>query len=143
MKVQQIMAKNPVVIAIDAETLEAYQVMKRHQIHHLLVQEDGRVVGVVSKWDFRPLINFLDEAGALKTPPPDELRLFNLGRVADIMTPNPITIAPESTVQQAAGLMLQHEVHCLPVMEQDQVIGVLTTHDLIQQVSLGTLSAEF
>jgi CBS domain-containing protein len=48
----------------------------------------------------------------------------------DFMTPNPITMAPDSTITEAARLMVEHQVGGLPVMEDDKLVGIITETDL-------------
>ncbi len=52
---------------------------------------------------------------------------------SDIMTPNPVTIAPDSTVTEAARLMVDHRVGALPVLDGGNLVGIVTEGDLIMQ----------
>lgn len=53
--------------------------------------------------------------------------------VRDVMTPDPITIAPQATVTEAAHLIVDNRVGALPVMEEGKLIGIVTEGDLILQ----------
>ncbi len=56
-------------------------------------------------------------------------------RVRDIMTPDPITIEPQESIEEALGLMHRYDIHELPVTQDDVVVGILTRRDL--QMSIG------
>ena len=55
--------------------------------------------------------------------------------VQRLMTPNPITVAPADTLGDALGVMLRHDIHELPVLESDRLVGIITRRDV--QVALG------
>ena len=55
--------------------------------------------------------------------------------VSRLMTPNPITVAPSDTLGDALGVMLRHDIHELPVMVGEQLVGIVTRRDV--QVALG------
>jgi CBS domain-containing protein len=52
------------------------------------------------------------------------------GTVAGYMTPDPVTIGPDVSIRSAADRMLEHGVHHVPVLEDDALVGVITTTDL-------------
>jgi CBS domain-containing protein len=57
-----------------------------------------------------------------------------MGRTArDIMTPNPLTVARDLTVTDAAKLMVEHRVGALPVLDGEKLVGLVTEGDLIMQ----------
>ncbi|TDB39440.1 MAG: CBS domain-containing protein [Actinobacteria bacterium] len=57
-----------------------------------------------------------------------------MGRTArDIMTPNPLTVARDLTVTDAAKLMVEHRVGALPVLDGEKLVGIVTEGDLIMQ----------
>lgn len=58
--------------------------------------------------------------------------------VADVMSKNPVTLTPEHSVRHAAQIMLHHRVSGVPVVDDGNVIGVLTEGDLLRRVELGT-----
>jgi acetoin utilization protein AcuB len=103
---------------------EARNLMRTNSIHHLLVIAAGRVVGVVSGGDLG------GRTGARSAQ--NEAR-----SVADVMSPNVVTAAPETTVQQAANLMRGRNIGCLAVLEESKPIGIVTTTDLLELIGRG------
>jgi acetoin utilization protein AcuB len=124
------MTPDPICAAPDTALPEALQLMKQHNIRRLPVVKHGRLVGIVTRGDLR---------GA---QPSEATRLsvfelhYLVGRISldEIMTPNPITIGPNVTVQAAARLMLQHKVAGLPVLDGERVAGIITESDIFRMV---------
>ena len=82
----------------------------------LPVLDEGRLVGIISKRDFKKA----KKTSALKAP----VRAF--------MTTNVTTIEPGSSPLQAARLMIQHDIGRLPVAENGRVIGIVTRSDTMR-----------
>lgn len=108
-----------VTVDLDATIDEALEAIRTHGIRHLPVLDGGRLVGVVTDRDLR--LAFDPGSGQ----PRD-------GRIADIMTPTPIVAHPEMPVESAAGLMVGHRIGCLPVVEDGELVGILTDSDLLR-----------
>jgi ribosome-associated translation inhibitor RaiA len=93
-----------------------------------VVVEGKRVVGVLSERDLG------GRAGA-------DVRKSR--RVQDLMTPHVVTVEPESTLGQAAELMRKQLIGCLPVLEGDRLVGIVTATDVFDALSsaaTGTMS---
>ena len=92
----------------------------RHIRHEPVEDNDGRLVGLVSH---RALLRLLGQG--LKTEDPSV-------PVRQIMKPDPITVTPETPTLQAIELMRVHKLGCLPVTEEDRLVGITTECDLIR-----------
>ncbi len=93
----------------------------RHLRHVPVEDNDGRLVGLVSH---RSLLRLLGQG--LKTEDASGVA------VREIMKPNPITVTPETPTLQAIELMRKHKLGCLPVVEGDRLVGIITERDLIR-----------
>jgi len=51
-------------------------------------------------------------------------------KVSDLMTPNPVTVGPDQDLEAAIGLMVQHRIRALPVVESHELIGIITDRDV-------------
>jgi len=103
---------------------KAFQLMEENNVRHLPVMEDRRIVGIISERDLR-------KARSLKKGTTGEYEYDDSFSLEDLMTPNPITINPEIEVSEAAKIILEKKIGCLPVMEGDRLVGIITKTDII------------
>lgn len=117
------------VITIDAdESMRgAAQLLERHHIRQLPVVSKGRLVGIVSDRDIRR--NSASQATSLEV---HELNyLLERIKVRDIMTPQPVTVTPSSSIEEAATLLRDRKFGALPVVEGERVVGIITATDIL------------
>lgn len=132
MNVLDIMTRK-VICVYQTDSLEkAIQAMEKNGSHHVIVVEvDGSLVGIISDRDCKeaylsPITTFNSRQQA---------QFANQITVERIMTPSPITITPQVTIQEAANLMLEKHIHALPVFHDGTVIGIVTSTDLLRVVA--------
>ena len=107
---------------------EADASMERHGIRHLPVLDGDRLVGIVSRHDLtRSALAF-----ALGYGERGRAKLLHTIAVKEVMRETPITVGPEQSVAQAARLLLDHRIGCLPVVEEERLVGIVTTSDLLR-----------
>jgi CBS domain-containing protein len=99
-------------------------IWKTNPIHHLVVLKGEKVVGVVSKIDMLKAYNGMAERTDIKT--------LSMLSVKDIMTKNPLIVESEDTVGLVADIMLANKFHSLPVVDDGELAGIVTSHDLIK-----------
>jgi len=109
-------------VGVEASASDAWEAMRRHRIRHLVVQSDGRMVGVLSAED-------LGGRGG------EAVRHGRL--VSELMTRKAITATPATTVREAANLMRGHSINCLPVCDGEKVTGMVTSLDLLELLGRG------
>ena len=61
-----------------------------------------------------------------------EVRKIAATAVSDAMTPNPVTVSPDSSIETVAALMVDHNFHTLPVVENGLLVGVVGKEDLLR-----------
>jgi acetoin utilization protein AcuB len=120
MLIRDIMSSPALVIPPDATLEHAYRVMQEKQIRHLMVVDRTRLVGVITDRDLR----FATSALAPMPLPPGS-------RVVDVMCREPLTADPFDPIEDAALRMREHKIGCLPVVEDDLVVGIITGIDLL------------
>jgi CBS domain-containing protein len=120
MKVRDAMAKT-VSGASRADTVaRLVELMKKEDAGFIPVLDDGRPIGVVTDRDI--VLRCLGEG---KAP--------SLNQTAEqLMTPDPTTIGPDASLDEAADLMSEHEVRRLPVVEKGKLVGILSHGNLVQ-----------
>lgn len=122
---------SPHVIATDSDSTigDAMDTMDRFSVHHLVVEDRGKFVGVVSDRDL--LRHISPFAGTINERPRDATTLHQ--RLFAVATYHPISVETGTPLAEAAGLLLQRDISCLPVLGHDgRVIGVLTSRDLVR-----------
>ncbi len=126
MNVADIMSSPVYVINADEPVSHARKLILRHKISTLLVLNEGKMVGIVTKSD---IANRLAQAEPLwRRRPIDQVPIKLL------MTESVITIYPEASISQAAALMLENRVHNIPVVKND-IVGIVTRTDLVRYVA--------
>ncbi len=122
------MTPDPVTIDPHTTLPEANRLMKECNIRRLPVVEKGILVGIVTLGDIREASP--SNATALSIY---ELN-YLLARltVGEIMSKDPISIAPDTSIEAAAKLMLEHKIGCLPVIADGKLIGIITESDIFR-----------
>jgi CBS domain-containing protein len=123
---------SPAIVAAAATTLPLARAQMREQrIRRLPVVDDaGRLVGIVTEGD----INQVSDS------PATDVRDFNLYHrvgdlpIRDIMTHPVVTVPPDTSIMEVAQLLLEHRIGGVPVVEEGQVIGVITESDLFRLI---------
>ena len=99
---------------------QAVALMVRHDIGSLVVMDSGRMAGMLT---FREVLRALDAGGALTNV-----------RASDVMVRDPICGRPGDTIDELRELMTRHHVRYLPVTEGDELVGVLSFHDVAKAI---------
>ncbi|MGH9366191.1 MAG: CBS domain-containing protein [Thermoanaerobaculia bacterium] len=119
-RLQDVMKKKVESISPRESAEAAWARMRERRIRHLVVLDRGRVVGVLSDRDL---------AG------PGSFR--QIESVGDVMSAPVVSGYPEMTLRQAANQLRGRSIGCLPVMDDEKLVGILTTTDLLELVGRG------
>jgi CBS domain-containing protein len=129
MKVKDVMVKEVATLDVNDELSLANDIMRLGRIRHLPVVDGPRLVGIVSERDlFRSSL-----AQALGYGTKATRDLMKTLRIKDIMVAQVITIAPETDLKDAVQLMVDKKIGCLPVVEGDRLVGLITETDILLQ----------
>ncbi len=131
--VSKIMATDVVALDRNASLGSAKDIMDRRRLRHFPVVENGNVVGVVSQRDlFRAsLASMLGYEERTK-----KAFLDNLS-IKGIMSDPPITVTADTGISEAARLMVEKKVGCLPVVDGNRLIGLVTDTDFLKVLGGG------
>jgi CBS domain-containing protein len=122
------MSTPPILIRSTTTLADAQRIMEHRKVRRLPVVEDGRLVAIVTWGDLRAA-----QPSAATTLSIHEWRaLLERATVAESMTREPVTIAPNAMVFDAAQRMLDHKIGGLPVVAEGRVVGVITESDLLR-----------
>jgi CBS domain-containing protein len=148
--VREIMDTSPVAVAVDAPVDEVVNALRTHELPGLpVVDTDGRCVGIVTEAD----LVLPDDEGDLHIPHyinlfggtvfleplgrfEERLRKAFASKAEDMMTRDPMTVAPDTTVREAARIIHESGHNRLPVVQDERLVGVVTRVDV-----LGALAA--
>lgn len=145
---RDVMETGVVTIDPEASLLDAYRLFVEEEISGApVVDEDGRVLGVVSAHDllrateeerdtvvaesryFRDLEEFSGpDWGSAVEDFQDRLAQRT---VRDVMTPSAIMVAPDATIAEVASTLRKHRVHRVLVTDEDRVVGLISSFDLV------------
>jgi CBS domain-containing protein len=108
--------------------MQALDTMRHVGAHHLpVLSAENHLIGVVS-------INDIQRALGEPIKPDTPMlsaALAGVLRVSTVMTPAPIIVEPDAPAHEAARLMLEHFIGCLPVMRGETLVGIITRSDLL------------
>ncbi|MEX2208370.1 MAG: CBS domain-containing protein [Myxococcota bacterium] len=132
--VAELMTAKPTTIEAEASALAALDLMIDAGIRHLpVVDARARLVGVLSVDDLRAALPF---AVNLRHPPnPDEREIARDVSVAEVMTHGPLTVTPRSAVSEAAGKLARFRIGCLPVVDGERLVGILSETDVLRAIA--------
>jgi len=121
--VRDSMSREIVTLSPDETAATALAVCRERRIRHLPVLQAGKLVGIVSDRDLRsstPALGDLSRAAALQ-----EIL------VQDVMASEVVTALPDDPIEQAANAMRERRIGCLPVLEGDELVGIVTASDVM------------
>jgi acetoin utilization protein AcuB len=116
MLVGQIMTREVATITPDKQVGQALKLMQKLNIRHLPVVQHHRMVGWITSRDLREVLlaSMLEKI-----------------TVRDVMVQAPISVTPDTSVEEAARLVVEHKIGGMPVVEGDRLAGVITMLDLV------------
>lgn len=126
--VHEIMAEKIVTISEEDSLSTVEDIMTLGGVRHMPVVQGGRLVGVVSERDLlRASLSNLTEFGS------EERRAFlHVVEIRRVMSSPPITISPDATVEEAAWVMAENKIGCLPVVGRQGLLGMVTETDVLR-----------
>jgi CBS domain-containing protein len=146
--VRDVMQRDPVTIAPDADLETLLQVLRRHELPGVPVVEGDRLVGIVTESDLileaddasLHLPHYFELFGGVVFLEPlqhleDRIRKAFANKVADMMTAPVETISPDATAHEAARRISQSGHNRLPVTEGDRLVGVVTRADALEALT--------
>lgn len=110
---------------------EAVELMKARKIRHLPVVEDERLIGIVTDRDLRQAM----PPRTLSLDVHEVDHLLDKVRVRDIMTKRVVGVSADVSIAKAADLMVRNKIGCLPVLDGEALVGMITESDILRAVA--------
>ncbi|GGP50814.1 CBS domain-containing protein [Shewanella algicola] len=127
--VGDIMITRVVTIEMDDRLSLAKEIFDNVSFHHLLVIDEGcHLTGILSHRDFLSALSPNIGTAAELIRDTETLQK----RVHQVMSHNPLTIAPHCDINLATQLILDNNIGCLPVLENNNIVGIITWKDLLK-----------
>ncbi len=125
--VRDVMQEKVVTVSAGDRLSTVEDIMTLGGVRHMPVVRSGKLVGVLSE---RDLLRASLSSLAHRV---DERRAFLEGiDISRVMSAPPITVAPGASVMEAAGIMADEKIGCLPVVEDEELVGLVTETDLLR-----------
>ncbi len=127
--VSEIMTRNLIKLNLSDELTKAEELFKTDKLRHIPVVTENKIIGMLSYTDLLR-VSYADvverEADNV------ESIVFNMFSIRQVMTKDVVVINPETTIKETAEILSKNEFHALPVCENDNLVGIVTTTDLIK-----------
>ncbi len=144
LKAKDIMTKEVITVSPDTEIANAAKILLEKRINGLpVVDAFGRLVGILCQSDlvvqqksipipsvFTLLESFIPLTSMKRID--KEVEKIAALTVKQAMTPNPVTIGPDTDIEEVARLMVDKKYHTLPVVEGDKVVGIVGKEDVLK-----------
>ncbi|MDO4728337.1 MAG: CBS domain-containing protein [Bacteroidota bacterium] len=127
--ISAIMTTDLIKLELSDSLSKAEKIFKEKNIRHIPVMEGKKIVGMLSYTDLLKISigNRFSQAEELV-----DITISDIFSIERVMTKNLLMIAPDTTIEEAANILANREYYALPVVQNDDLIGILTTTDLIR-----------
>jgi len=126
--ISEIMTKKVVTLKHNDELETAERLFKKHHIRHIPVVKKDKVIGILSYTDLLR-ISFADAVD--EDEDSVDTVVYNMFTIEQVMAKNLVSVSSNTTIKDVAELLAKREFHALPVLDDDKLVGIVTTTDLI------------
>ncbi len=142
--VRDIMVTQVITVSPDTEVTQAAKILLENRINGVPVLDaGGKLVGILCQSDLvaqqkafpvPSVFTLMDGIMPLTSIKRLEKEIEKIAAVtvADAMTPNPVTVFPQSTIEEVASMMVDKNFHTLPVIEADTLVGIVGKEDVLK-----------
>jgi acetoin utilization protein AcuB len=127
--VSDIMIKNIIGLTISDDLERAEMLFKKHKIKHIPVVSSGVIIGMVSYTD---LVKNSQAAIVNGDGKNENALIYNGNTVEQIMSKDVLTITSDTTIKEATKILAKREFHALPIVDNGELVGIITTRDLLK-----------
>ena len=127
--VSKIMTKELVTLCLRDDLYKAEKLFKEHHIRHIPVVKNRHIVGMLSLSDLQR-ISFLDsyDANEIKI----DNAIYNMLSIEQIMVKKPIMVTSNISIKSVVEILSENEFHALPVVDNELLVGIVTTTDILR-----------
>ena len=140
---KDIMTIDVVTVSPNLEIIQAAKLLMEKRVNGFPVVEGEKLVGIICQSDLiaqqkefpvPSLFSFLDGYISLTSGKhlESEIQKIAATSVGQAMTPNPVTVNPDTSIENIASLMVDKNFHTLPVVDQDRLVGIVGKEDVLR-----------
>jgi len=127
--IRNIMTTNLKTVHPDTSITKIKEIFYNNSFHHLpVVTEANQLVGIISREDYFKLFTTLSQNTSGRTWTQNEIAFL---KAKNIMTKYPMTLDPDDAIGLAGDIFLANKYHALPIVEDNELLGIITVHDLL------------
>jgi len=150
LKAKDIMTRAVITISPDMEIVNAAKILLENRINGVpVVDETGKLVGILCQSDLiaqqkklpiPSFFTFLDGLIALTSMKQFEKQVQKIAAVtvAQAMTPDPVTVQPDTDIEAVAALMVDQSFHTIPVVDEGELLGIVGKEDILRTLMPGS-----
>ncbi|MBO3100291.1 CBS domain-containing protein [Gelidibacter pelagius] len=127
--ISSIMSTKIITLKKDDDLETAERLFKRHKIRHIPVVKGDAIIGMLSYTDLLR-ISFADAVDESETEV--ESLVYNMFTIEQVMAKNVVSVSSTASIKEVAEILAKKEFHALPVVDDDVLVGIVTTTDLIE-----------
>ena len=144
LKVKDIMTTEIITVSPETEIVQATKLLLENRINGVpVLDETGRLVGILCQSDLiaqqrkLPIPSFFTLLDGLiplisKKQIDKQVRKIAAVTVAEAMTPNPVTVQPDTNIEEVAALMVDRNFHTIPVVDEGELVGIVGKEDILR-----------
>ncbi len=150
LKVKDIMTRELITVSSETEIVQATKLLLENRINGIPVTDKtGKLVGILCQSDLiaqqkklpiPSFFTFLDGLIALTSMKQIEKQVQKIAAitVAQAMTPNPVTVQPDTDIEKVAALMVDKNFHSIPVVDKGELVGIVGKEDILKTLIPGS-----
>ena len=126
--ISHIMTKSVVTVNENDDLRKVVEKLKKHNIRHIPVMRNKEVIGIISRTD----INRLTFGALFEGQEGADEAILDMLTIAQVMTAKPKTISSTTIIRDSAEIFVKEEFHALPVVDNGELKGIVTTTDILR-----------
>lgn len=136
--ISKIMSKDLITVGEKDKLSVVKEIFEKHNIHHIPVVRFKSIVGIISKSDYLYFVRGFTQNEEDKFVNESRLKAYTAD---EIMTTGMAKVEPADRINVALEIFSINRFHAIPVVDNDELVGIVTTHDIICALSEGRLTA--
>ncbi|PSL07977.1 CBS domain-containing protein [Cecembia rubra] len=126
--VSKIMTSKVYAVQENDSLQDVVALFRKHKIRHVPVLSGKKIAGIISRTD----INRLTFGALFENQEGADEAVLEILSIPQVMTSKPKVVKSEDSIREVAEIFASEEFHALPVVENEELIGIVTTTDIIQ-----------